>query len=223
MRDEYKLIKATRLSSGTIRHQVTEPGPGENTRSYFDVRMGLTWPSADNPPFACMVGEAWFDRQLYASDRGTMCLLWESEYHGMSIDRFFDKVTDAFTSYCATQIYADLSAEDYRSAFLDYTDSRHLSTVSLHQAPYSDDFYLGLSQIKDLDSAGDLEIPKTSQLFDEMRRIQRADLSDRPEVNFPRLNALRFTLGGLLKSPPIPQINPRISMQYGYDDQGWMA
>ena len=52
MRDEYQLISGRRLPSGIIRHRVIEPGQTENTRNFFDVRIGLTWPGNNNPAYA---------------------------------------------------------------------------------------------------------------------------------------------------------------------------
>lgn len=222
MNSEYKLISGGRTPTGTVKHDVIVPGNIEEHYKYFDVRIGLTWPGSDNPAYACIVGEAWFDRNVYASDRGTMCLIWEAEYDGLSINRFLDKVTDAYTSYCVSEIYADLDQEDYKSAFYDYCDNHNLSGITLLQAPYADDFYLGLSQIKDLDSAGDISIPKTSEVFDEMRRIQRADLQNHPEINFPRLNALRYVIGGFMKSPPVAPLMTGPWMG-GHSKQDWMS
>ena len=68
----YQLIKGERLPSGAIRHEVIAPGNIHTDEKYFDVRIGLTWPGNENPAYAAMVGELWFDKRLYAADRGTM-------------------------------------------------------------------------------------------------------------------------------------------------------
>jgi hypothetical protein len=221
MKNEYQLIKGERLPSGTIKHEILLPGGHPEERQYFDVRIGLTWPGNDNPAYAAIVGEAWFDKNKYASKRGEMCLIGETEYNGLSIHRFLDTLIDAYVAYCVSTIYADLEQEDYKNAFFDYCDSKKITGISIEQAPYAQDFYLGLSQIRDVDNAGNLVIPKTSAVFDEMRRIQRADLQNQPEIKFPRLNALRYIIGGFGKYPPQERIKFNSPLRYA-GQHGWM-
>ena len=118
-----------------------------------------------------MIGEEWFDKRLYASDRGTMCLIWEYEFDGLSINKFLDKVTDAFTSYCYSVIYADLDREDYKTTLYDYCDSRNLSRINLQQAPFPDDWNIRLETFGE-----------QKMLNDSIERVKKANSNPDSDV-----------------------------------------
>jgi hypothetical protein len=219
----YKLLNGERLPNGVIRHQIISPGDIDGERKFFDVRMALTPPAGSNKGYFLVGGEAWFDKSLYAGDRGDICIVSEYEHKTISLDGFFNKLTDAYSAYCCTAIYMDTEAHpDFLNKFYDFLDDHNIQGVNVEEAPYVD-FYLGAALIMDAGKKGILNIPADFLVKSEMEKFTRKDLENNPEINFPRVNALRFLIGGFDKYPPssISLSLPVKKVEYGKD--GWLA
>jgi hypothetical protein len=217
---KYKLIRGERFPNGVVKHHIISPGDVEDERKFFDVRMALTPPAGGNNGYFLVGGEAWFDKRLYAGDRGDICIVYEYDHETISLDSFFHKLTDTYSAYCASEIYMDTETHpDFLDKLHDYIDNHNIQGISIEEAPYVD-FYLGAALIMDAGKKGILDIPTDYLVKSEMDQFTRKDLENAPEVNFPRVNALRFLIGGFDKYPPI-RVEPY--RPENYHEQGWMA
>jgi len=194
----YRLIKASKYSTGIVRHEVKTSSGDEEFR-YYGIRFALVWPTATSPAFFLGGGSEVYDDKLDAISGNIIRVVVEKEYQGLVLDGFFDALTDQMTSHLAEIVYADLTKEDFKDAFYGYLDRRGLRNITAQQAPYSDNFVLRIGKVKDCDEAGNLLVDKGSPLYSDLRGISRLDLQDEPEVRFFRLNCLSMLIAGFDK------------------------
>lgn len=187
-------IKAKKRS-GIIIHNVR----------YSDVRAGLSWPTAVSPGYYCILGEEYHEKTRYegSDHKGKLKLLSEREFSGISLNELFAKLTDDTSLLHCSRIFTDMSDEYLGciEAFRDFTlDIRSGGYIS--EAPYADNFMLGVSWIQDWTRTARLDIPEKSVIRSQLKRITKADLADSPETRFYAINALRFVVGAFHKIRP---------------------
>jgi len=208
-------LKNSDSSGRFIIHTILNGGVEEQIR-YLSVRAGVSFPSQDAAGAFVVVGQELDDK--YETAPAPLVLLDEWEFTGLSVDTFWDKVTDAVVLHDAKPIYFDTQDEANLLAFQDYCNRKKLNIDYLN-APFADNFFTGLSTANDWWSEGRLILDKTSQVRNQLKSITRADLKESPETKFPLVNALRHVLSGFRKYPPSKPL--KLGMPMGMKE-GWM-
>jgi hypothetical protein len=215
----YTLVSSD--TSGKHIVHVIQNGGHEQTIRYVSVRAGVSYPSEIAPGAFCVVGQEMDDK--LETGPSLLTLLDEWEYSGLSVDNFWNKVTDSLVLNAVSPLYLDerVQYEANLRAFQDYCDRMHLK-IDFAFAPWSDNFFTGLSTANDWLSTGRLDLDKSSRTREQLKSITRDDLLDSPETKYPLVNALRHVLSGFRKYPPM---KPLIPGKYtGYSREGgWMV
>lgn len=203
----YNVIDARKSRNG-VTHIVAKQDGGTEIKKYSAIiRGGLVWPVGSMPAYHCIVGESfvYFDRDEAESQRGKLHLLSECEYPGLSIDTMLAKLTDNVTQlYCDT-VYADIAEkyQDYLEAYENYRYEKKVRLGRLDQAPFADNFQLGVSLINDWLRTGRLILPEQSIVREQLKRISKQELDDKPEEKFYGINGLRFAIAAFHKFKPV--------------------
>ena len=200
----------TRKSKNGVTHIVANNDGGTEIKKYSAIRGGLSWPAGTMPAYHCIVGEGfvYFDRNEGGDQRGKLHLLAEHEYSGMSIDQMFDKLTDNVVQLNCGTIYTHTEEEqaayaDYQEAYRDFCYKKKVSLGWLDQAPFADNFQLGIALINDLVKTGRLVLPEQSIVREQLKRISKEDLDESPENKFYAINGLRFAVAAFHKFKPV--------------------
>ena len=222
-----QLLKTERLPNGKFRRSVKVPWTVDAQETdFYSIRFALAWPTSKSPGYFIGAGEEAYDERLYApaEGRGVIKILTEHEYNDLSLDSFFEELTDQVVSNLAESCYADLKEgegmanDGFKRALYDFLDRKKLRNISIQKAPF-DNFVLRIGIVKSWDEAGNLRIEKNTPLYSELEGISRVDLSD-PDVEskFFRLNCLSFLLGGFQKYRPVKRLRERTN----FGESDWM-
>lgn len=200
--NDYLVTRARKISGGVSHVILREGGGGTETIRYAAVRAGLSWPRADMPAYHCVVGEI----RAVHQHRGRLVLLAEREYPGLSIEIVFDKLTDDLSMMLCSDVYTLTDHErdsDYIDAYQAYMIEKRVS-ARLDQAPFADNFQLGIYLIKDWIRMGRLELPEKSVVRDQLRRISKVELDPKqhPERKYYAINGLRYVVAAFQKFVP---------------------
>ena len=202
----YNVIEARKTKRGVSHMVVTPDGETKNV-SFSAVRGGLSWPMSTMPAYHCILAEehVCFDRDEQRNRRGKLHLLAEHEYSGMSIDQMFDKLTDDVTQLHCGQVYTDTKEEyqDYLEAYQDFCYAKKVNLGRLEQAPTVENFQLGIALITDWSRTGRLILPEQSIVREQLKRISKQELDNKPEDKFYAINGLRFTIAAFHKFKPV--------------------
>ncbi len=202
----YNVINARKTKRGISHDTITTDGE-TRTSSYSAVRGGLSWPMGTMPAYHCILGEEhiYFDRDDLRDQRGKLHLLSECEYPGLSIDQMFDKLTDDCARLCCSTVYT-LTEEkytDYLGAYQNFCHEKKIKIGRLEQAPFAENFQLGASLINDWLRTGSLILPEQSIVREQLKRISKQELADKPEDKFYAINGLRFAVAAFHKFKPV--------------------
>jgi hypothetical protein len=193
---DFKLVKGSRNDKGVVTLEV-EVGGVSQVWKYIDTRGSLVWGPT---PYCLILGELKPDRfDAMPEKRGPFYLLDEYESDSLSFEDFFSRFTDSLGLLCADDIYADLKEKDYVDIFYSYRDRMRLNHLSLTQAPFSEDFRAGMSQLLDAVNMGLIRIPETSLVWNQLQTFNPKDIAENPEKKFHRLRALAFGVCAYLK------------------------
>lgn len=202
----YNVIKAKK-SKNRITHRVAKQDGSTEIKEYSAIRGGLSWPMGTVPAYHCILGEefVYINRDDEKVQRGKLHLLSEHEYQDMSIDLMFARLTDdVVLLHCGTvYTHTDQEYQDYLEAYQDFCFEKKVRLGCLEQAPFADNFELGTKKIFDWMRTGKLVLPEKSIIREQLKRIAKQELSDKPEDKFYAINALRFAVGAFHKFKPV--------------------
>ena len=202
----YNVIDARKTKRG-VSHVIVTPDGETKTQSYVAIRAGLAWPVGSLPAHFCILAEEhiYLDRNEQRDQRGRIHLLSEQEYQGMSIDAMFARLTDDCARLYCGCIYTDTVEEyqDYIEAYTQYIYDKKIKIGNLEQAPFANSFYTGTGLIYDWIKNGRLVLPEKSIAKEQLKRISKQELDDKPEEKFNAINALRHSVGAFHKFPPV--------------------
>ena len=149
--DSYNVIEAKKEKNRVITHDI-DIGEGKVKKfKYSSVKGGISWSIGPTPHYYCIWGEEWLDidHSDNKKQRGKLKLFAEHEFPALSLEDFFRKLTDDTALFHCESIYTDM--EDAYSGFVkefwDFTYKEKIKIGSLEQAPFADNFGLGLSMI----------------------------------------------------------------------------
>lgn len=205
--EAYHVVKAETEKSGLIVHKIDVGNGKLKTFHYTSVRAGLSWSSAEAPAFYVIIGQEYVPKTKYEGQqppKGKLKFFKEQEISSSFLHTLFNQLTDDCTLFNCRHVYTDLGDEHEADAdfFNDFIYDKKIPHISLEEAPFVDSFGLGVSLIKRFMADGFLNIPKDSQVREQLKRLARADLQD-PQAarRFHAVNALRYVIGSFHKSP----------------------
>ena len=202
---DYNVVEAQKAGNGIVTH-ILDMGGGETKLvHYSDVRAGLSWPTATSPGYYCILGEEYHESNKFEGmeRKDNLKLLSEHESQGMSLDELFSKLTDDTSLLRCSKIFTDMSDENtgYVESFREFVVGIKNGGY-LDEAPYADNFLLGVSWIQDWTKSGKLDIPEKTIVRSQLKQITKAGIADSPETNYYAFNALRFVVGAFHKFRP---------------------
>lgn len=200
--EPYIVTKSEMADNGMITHTIVTKGD-DKVLHYHDVRGGLSWPTEAAPGYYCILGEKYSETYRFEgmNRRGELRLLAEREFNGISLNDLFAQLTDDTAMLECRSIYTDTEEpfKGHVETFWEFVHKKGVKTGSLTEAPFVDNFLLGISWIQDWVKEGLLSIPETSVIYSQLKTISKADLAESPEDRFPAINALRFVVGAFYK------------------------
>jgi hypothetical protein len=221
------VVKSTVQPNRSIIHEIVNENGTRESIQYSSIKAGLNWPSATMPGYYCVSGELWHDeiRQSTNKNRGKIVFLSEFESSDISIKTLMDRLTDDVIRFGCESIYTlrDEGHQSFVRAFYDFTGGVRSCRVSLHHAPYTDNFILGLSLIEDLMQESRLDLPVTTQLFRKMKSLRTEDLQDAPESKLHIINALRYVIAAYEKYLQFHTDIDLYNRSYSGSEHGWMG
>lgn len=220
------IIKVEKAKN-VIIHVIDTGGSGSKRFKYSTIRCGLAWPGVSWPGYYVVIGEElpnYIDR--FDGNRKSLKVFTEQEYNGVGLDELFDKLTDDLVYFGCKEIYADISEsnESFKEYFYKYQDKQKLRGFSLLKAPWHDNWFLGVSLIKEKLAEKTLHFEENSFILEQLRRIQKSDLENEPHKRFWAIEAIRHPLAALKKYPTIlPEPDLKRRGNLFECDTGWMA
>jgi len=204
--NDYLIVESERQGNCII-HKVASGGVNPDIFKWAAIRAGLSWPSPNSPGFYILIGEEYLEESRYGSkSRGKLQVFAEKNYQSLFLDGLFKALTDDCALYHCGKIYTDLPMEEddngEASLYREYAYLNHIPLGRLEEAPYSDNFALGVSLIKRWQENGLLVLPEDSLVRRELKILTKEDLADKPEIRFPAINALRFVISAFEKFKP---------------------
>ncbi|MBN1841680.1 MAG: hypothetical protein JW883_05285 [Deltaproteobacteria bacterium] len=206
---EYNVIKTELTQKGIIVHKIAE-GDELKTVHYSAVRCGLSWPSTEASGFYVILAEEYVDQTRFEGQkrpRGKLRFLKEREHPSVFLDKLFVNLTDDCALFHCGTVYSDLDVTREKDAefYREWTyEKKIIHGKALEEAPYFDNFALGLSLIRRWVSDGLLELPEDSITRKQLKNITKADVDTLPPARVHAINALRFVVAAYHKYPPGP-------------------
>lgn len=225
---ELTLLKAKKdQDSGIITHEMGDPFSADNQEPekiiYRKIWGGIAWPSEVSPAYACFVGQRFVEDTPFEKDRikEPLEFLAECQSDALTLEDFFRMVTDESARLCADKVYANLGREwteeheqkgegkysGYVTSFRRYLSDNEIPYVTLQSAPYVENYLYTVQIINDFKRQDRLSVPEDSTAFDQLSRIKKSDLQDKPEVYFYAVEALRHVVGAFAKFRPGPSLS----------------
>jgi hypothetical protein len=202
------ITSAERKDDRSILLTSTDPFDGIISKQrYVEIRGGLSWPTAKGSAYFCVVGQEYIVVPLFAerAPAGPRILLAEYESKALSLSKFYSQITDIAEQLMCREFYVNMPEERFACGFQNDFDNfalqRH-TRVYLQNAYDADNFFLGVTRIKESIENGNLIIPEDSIVFAQLQSLTRADLENSPEEIFFAINALRHVIGSYYRNAP---------------------
>jgi hypothetical protein len=206
------VTSARHRNDWSIELTITDPFARTTTKKrYVAIRGGISWPTPNAPAFVCIVGQEYVEPPVMPPMReekipiGSRRLLEEYESKSLSLNDFYEFITDRAEQLLCRSFYVKMPEERLKCGYLNDLEkfaSERKSSVSLCEAYDADDFLLGLSRIKGSIDKGGLIVPKDSYVFSQLQRITKEDLNNSPEETFYSINAMSNVIGSYYRYAP---------------------
>jgi hypothetical protein len=210
------ITSADRKDDYTILLTTTDPFDGTTSaQKYVEIRGGVNWPTAKGSAYFCVVGQEYIVPPLFAerAPAGPRVLLAEYETKSLSLTNFYSRINDIAEQLMCNEFYVSMPAErfacGYQNDFDNFAMERH-SEVWLQNAYDADNFFLGVSRIRESMENKTLVIPPDSIVFSQLKNLTRPDLENVPEEIFSAINALRHVIGSYYRNPPVIRRNTKL-------------
>lgn len=180
--------RITRNNYGTI---IFEQGENEPHEAFSAVRAGLTWPT-QSPGYFVLLGQ-----RVARNTRGRNPLNFIVEGESADPVELFRLLCDEAMRFYCEDVYVDLSEgwKGFEDLFTDFLAANKIEGIYFKDAPYRQKFELGLAIIRKWISENALTIDAGTLLSEQLGRLPRGDLAERPEIHWYAVNALRYVVG----------------------------
>ena len=210
------ITSAKRKDDYTILLTITDPFDSTTSeQKYVEIRGGVSWPTAKGSAYFCVVGQEYIVPPLFAerAPAGPRILLAEYESKALSLSKFYSQITDIAEQLMCSEFYVNMPEErfacGYQNDFDNFALERH-SEVWLQHAYDADNFFLGVTRIRQSIDNGNLIIPEDSIVLDQLQSLTLPDLENSPEEIFFAINALRHVIGSYYRNAPFIRKNTKL-------------
>ena len=178
---------------------VTLKKPDGKQTTFFcrDIRGALVWPTLNSPGYYCI-----FAQRNDSTPQGKLPLqLLGETVEELPKHIFQNLMKDAKRLGCY-EFYNDYQDgnEELIRAFYEYSRYQRNANIKFTKAPFSKSFHIGILLIKEWVKNNALNIPNNTILRDQLKNIDTADLTEKPEEKFFAVNALRFIVATVEKA-----------------------
>jgi hypothetical protein len=210
---------------GNVGHVFTYQNGDEKAEIRFtDVRGGLAWPTDESPFYCIILGQQWFDEEPHQDKSAAFSVIFEGIDKGLDLERRFNSLADIAALY-KCYFLADLGPlhEPEADSWYDFRVHKGLSYGDLESAPWSDNFRLGVELTKTAVRTHKLTILKDTEIFDQLARISKSDLSEADvKARYYCIEALRHVVCSFKRDPAyLPDVD-NIKRFTSNGAQGWM-
>jgi len=176
---------------------VKKPDGKQTTFVCRDIRGALVWPTLNSPGYYCI-----FAQRNDPTPQGKLPLQLLGEASLELPKQIFQKLMQDAKRLGCYEFYNDYQDgnEELIRAFYEYSRYQQNSNIKFTKAPFSKSFHIGILLIKEWAKNNTLNIPNNTILRDQLKNIDTADLSDKPEEKFFAVNALRFIVATVEKA-----------------------
>lgn len=201
----YRKYHPTKAFCDKSKNSLIVHQENDTEHRYSGVRCGLAWPTPESPAYYCILAEKYVNNSFEYDQprRGKLILLAEYQHDALNLSAFFQHMTDDYALLHCDKICANLEDfPSYTQLFLEFTDENKIRNGNMDQAPYADDFTLGLGLISDWKKNGLIELAPETIASQQIKSIASQHLADKPENKFFAVNGLRFAVGDFQKNKP---------------------
>jgi len=207
--ETFEIISAQKEQDGSIILVIANQETGEHElRRFADIRMGIHWPSSLSPACFVIVSQEYTGTPKYGDANppvGSREIIAEYISETLGMNEFYRQIVVFVKKSLCRRLYAVLPEDPYQCGyFQDLQKYARNAECNIHINSVSegDDFFLGISRIKDSTDSGWLSIPTASAVYDQLNSITREDLQDNPQERFYLIDALGHVLDGYYRCPP---------------------
>jgi len=215
-------IRRPKVYTDGYRTIVSYPRAGKSDYQevFLDCRIGLVWPSANNPGYYCIFG---LEDKRRPDRRWPMKLLREAS--SPTLTKLFTKMARDSREYQAKWLLADMAGKELEENELGrFITRRGIDYMELFPCEDFSGLSEGLPQLSELVESGLLSIDPRTVLYGQMDTTQADDLN-RTNAGVPReqrlyaLHALMHIVTGYqmypFNKPKKPRIEQRRRSGYG--------
>ena len=168
-----------------------KPGKPPIIDTYYTMRAGISWPSANSPSYYCIFG---LKKEPTLTDKKPLLLLVEGEHH--PIEKFFKKLTYSANHLQCKQLLANTeNNKGFEGSLLKFVREKKIYNIRLLDSSEFEDFQHGAALISQWKTDHALEIPENTTLGKQVTTMTPEDLKDKPEERFYAVMALIRVLG----------------------------
>lgn len=203
----YRIIESEKneQEGGLITHTVDMGKQLPEKIIYSNIQGGLSWPNQASPGYYVILGQLHHTSPDYGNRPSRSPLKFLAEGQNEFIEELFGQLTDDAKMLLCEDFFCAKAPDEahnpkdewqgYVESFDEYLDDREIGGVYLRAAPYIKNFQFGAAKIREWIRANALEIPKSSIVYSQLKRMTTVDLRNDPEINFHAVNALRYVVG----------------------------
>jgi len=222
--DKWHKYEILESDIGRVGHMFTfQNGDQKDEVRFTDVRGAWAWPIDESPFYCIILGQQWFDEELYYDKSAAFSVIFEGIDKGLDLEKRFNQLADIAELY-KCDFFADLGQlhETEADSWYDFSTHKGLSYGDLEPAPWADNFRLGVELCKTSVRTHKLTLAKDTEVFNQLQRITKKDLADNTvKARYYCIEALRHVLASFRRDPASnPDINVKEHVSSG--QQGWM-
>jgi hypothetical protein len=202
---------------GTFCSYVKEENGVKTVYHCRDIRGGMVWPTLNAPAYFCI-----FAQQTELNVKGRLPLVLLAEGENTLPHTFFRDLIAKGKEYCCRHFYVDFTKENRELTVLfnDICRYNRVKYIELIRAPYTKNFSFGLGLAQEWAADGALEVPDGTILRGQMSEISAEHLDASVEERFYAINALRYIIASVERSPWEPPVFT-VRAHQKRDPRGW--
>lgn len=187
------------VNRNTMGISATVKKPDGKQITFFcrDIRGALVWPTINSPGYYCIFGQ-----RDDVTPQGKLPLQFLGEASLELPKQIYQKVMQDAKRFVCYEFYNDYQDgnDELIRAFYEYCRYQRNANVKFTKAPFSKSFHIGILLIKEWIKKNALNIPNDTILREQLKNIDTADLTEKPEEKFFAVNALRFIVATVEKA-----------------------
>jgi hypothetical protein len=196
-------MEITVKREGTFCSYIKDEGDVKTVYPCRDIRGAMVWPTLTSPAYFCI-----FAQQNDLNLHGKLPLVLLSEGEDILPHKFFRDMIAKAKQYWCRHFYVDLQKENREpmTVFNNICRYGRVTYVELKRAPLVKNFGFGLGLAREWAADDALEVPEGTTLRAQLSEISSENLDSGVEERFYAINALRYIIASVEKSPWEPPV-----------------